>query len=483
VIHEGLVYSSNDEFAGVLVPFLREAAAADQPAFVALWSEREDLLRAELGAAAAGVTFLDASAVYVRPGAALHAWSVALDPSLAGGATPVRVVGEPPVSAVPGREERWRRLESLYNRLYGDAPVSMICSYDARTSSDEALDVCHSTHPTLVQGLGRGPSPEYFAAASGAVFATAGEPRGTETSSATASSAKELVALRPAVIWPARTARVAAADAQDLALAVTELGRAAFADSAGTVTVETRDHGDRWSCEVSLSGAGVLSGRRAQVAIAIGSIVADRVELASNAQRELVRFVIEGRKLAPRERILAAAQELFGRNGIRGTSVNAIAARANVAKATFYLLFPSKAELVRTWVVTGTPDWHEFARGEVEARAETPRQRLRAWFDVLAEWIDQDVQAESSLMRIWSELRDPGHDAHEHQRASTAEVRGYLRELAAAAGTPDPDVLADELYLLAQGVIVEAVRTHSAQPVRVAASAAARLVETALPPA
>jgi AcrR family transcriptional regulator len=481
VIHEGLVYSSDDAFAAVLVPFLREAAVADQPAFVALRPEREELLRAELGTAAAGVTFLDADSVYARPGATLRSFSAAVDKSLSDGATLVRVVGEPPIDRVPGREERWRRLESLYNRLYSDAPVSMICPYDARASSGEALGVCHSTHPTIVREAGREPSPEYFAAAPGAVFATAVDPRGTETSSATAGSAEELVALRPAVVWPARTAGVAAADAQDLVLAVTELGQAAFAHSVGTVTVKTRDEGDAWSCEVSLTGAGVLAGRRAQVALAIGSIVADRVELASDAQGELVRFVLAERKLTPRERILEAAQDLFGRDGIRGTSVNAIAARANVAKATFYTLFPSKAELVRTWVATGTPDWQEFARGEVEARAETPRERLRTWFAVLAEWIDQDVRAESSLSRIWSELRDPGHDAHEHQRASTAEVRDYLRDLAAAAGAPEPDLLAAELYLLAQGVIVEAVRTRSAEPVHVAASAAARLLDTALP--
>ncbi len=54
---------------------------------------------------------------------------------------------------------------------------------------------------------------------------------------------------------------------------------------------------------------------------------------------------------ATRQRLLAAAEELFGTRGYHATSITDITRQAGVAQGTFYLYFPSKraifAELVR----------------------------------------------------------------------------------------------------------------------------------------
>src|SRR3569832_1536470 len=58
-----------------------------------------------------------------------------------------------------------------------------------------------------------------------------------------------------------------------------------------------------------------------------------------------------------RETILAAAQALFLKHGLRGTSMEAIAREAKIAKPTLYVYFPEKGaifaallnELVATW--------------------------------------------------------------------------------------------------------------------------------------
>ncbi|MCZ2404477.1 helix-turn-helix transcriptional regulator [Paenarthrobacter sp. Z7-10] len=47
-----------------------------------------------------------------------------------------------------------------------------------------------------------------------------------------------------------------------------------------------------------------------------------------------------------RERIMAAAYDLFSRRGIRDVGINELVSRAGVAKATFYAHFPSKDNLV-----------------------------------------------------------------------------------------------------------------------------------------
>ena len=50
---------------------------------------------------------------------------------------------------------------------------------------------------------------------------------------------------------------------------------------------------------------------------------------------------------ATRGRVLSAARTLFSRNGIDGTTIAQIAARANVAESTVYALFKSKDGLLQ----------------------------------------------------------------------------------------------------------------------------------------
>jgi AcrR family transcriptional regulator len=52
------------------------------------------------------------------------------------------------------------------------------------------------------------------------------------------------------------------------------------------------------------------------------------------------------RKLATRERIVREALELFGRHGFGSTTVDAIVARADVAKGTFFNYFPRKEAIL-----------------------------------------------------------------------------------------------------------------------------------------
>ena len=204
------MYASDEEYVGVLVPFLREAVEAGQPALVTLPGDRWELVQSELGDAAGGVTFHDNAAWYCRPGAALVAWKSALDEAVATADRFVRAVGEPPLLHDVGREERWKRYESLFNQLYTDEPIWIVCPYDARALSETALDVCRHTHPTVSTAAGRGASPEYFASRPGTPHAPLSEAEGEETSTATARTSDEILELRRAVAWPGLAASVSA---------------------------------------------------------------------------------------------------------------------------------------------------------------------------------------------------------------------------------------------------------------------------------
>src|SRR5829696_10481018 len=59
---------------------------------------------------------------------------------------------------------------------------------------------------------------------------------------------------------------------------------------------------------------------------------------------------------ATRDRICAAAEELFVGDGYTRTSIRAVAKAAAVAEATIYLTFPNKAALLDAVIVRATRD-------------------------------------------------------------------------------------------------------------------------------
>src|SRR5256885_10144411 len=93
------------------------------------------------------------------------------------------------------------------------------------------------------------------------------------------------------------------------------------------------------------------------------------------------------RVAAPRERILAAARELFYRHGIRAVGVEAIAAAAGTNKMTLYRHFSSKDELVAEYL-------RQAAKGDAAnwdrlqaAHPGDPLTQLRAWLKDMSDHV------------------------------------------------------------------------------------------------
>jgi AcrR family transcriptional regulator len=87
-------------------------------------------------------------------------------------------------------------------------------------------------------------------------------------------------------------------------------------------------------------------------------------------------------KLTPRERLLAAADELFYREGVRSVGIDRVIERAGVAKATLYNAFGSKEELVKAYFDSR----HEARRRRLAQAMEgidSPRGKLLVVFDVM----------------------------------------------------------------------------------------------------
>src|SRR5437870_2280594 len=81
----------------------------------------------------------------------------------------------------------------------------------------------------------------------------------------------------------------------------------------------------------------------------------------------------------PRERILAAASDLFYRHGIRAVGVEAIAEAAGTNKMTLYRHFDSKDELVAEYLRRLAADAGRFWDELETASPGDPRAQLHGW--------------------------------------------------------------------------------------------------------
>lgn len=152
----------------------------------------------------------------------------------------------------------------------------------------------------------------------------------------------------------------------------------------------------------------------------------------------------------PRERILAVARDLFYRHGVHSVGVELIAEAAQTNKMTLYRHFKSKEELVveymRGLAAEGDAVWERLEA----TYPDDPEQRLRAWVDHVEEVLTSRFERGCALANAAVELQ-PDHPARTVIEAYKQRKREHLVRLFADSRYRDPDMLADEVFLLFEG--------------------------------
>lgn len=159
---------------------------------------------------------------------------------------------------------------------------------------------------------------------------------------------------------------------------------------------------------------------------------------------------------SPRDRILAAACELFNRSGIRSVGVDAIMAAAGVARGTFYRYFPGKDDLVLAFLERSDTEWRSWFTAAVHASGGDARARMIGVFQMLPGWFASASFRGSPVLNVAAELGGSQPGVTELAGAHTAWVRAFLVALAVQAGTGQPEELACRLQLLLNGAVVTA---------------------------
>jgi AcrR family transcriptional regulator len=156
--------------------------------------------------------------------------------------------------------------------------------------------------------------------------------------------------------------------------------------------------------------------------------------------------------LPPKDRIVRAARELFYRSGLHSVGVDAIAEAAGTNKMTLYRHFDSKdqliAECMRQICADFVTTWEQIA---TECESD-PKRLLKAWLDFS---FDRTTHSRGcALANAAVQLPDKDHPAKRVIEDNKRKFREMTVQLCRNAGLDEPDLLADELFLLCEGANV-----------------------------
>jgi AcrR family transcriptional regulator len=184
-------------------------------------------------------------------------------------------------------------------------------------------------------------------------------------------------------------------------------------------------------------------------------------------------------RASARDRLLAAASELFYAEGTHTVGIDRIIERAGVAKASLYNTFGSKDELIRAYLEARHARVAKRITAAIE-RHETPREKLLAIFDAQSEQFHDPTYRGCAFVNASAETQ-PGSVVEQASDDYRSWVRGTFAKLARDAGAADPETLARHLVLLYDGAGVAARMDRTPDAAMVARSTAEILLDSSLP--
>jgi AcrR family transcriptional regulator len=156
-----------------------------------------------------------------------------------------------------------------------------------------------------------------------------------------------------------------------------------------------------------------------------------------------------------KEHILQTASELFYSQGIKSTGVDAIVKAAGTTKMSLYKYFPSKDDLVLAHLSKSRAAMLAQLQIEIEAQADTPKQKLLAIFEMFAKLLKSPDFRGCPFINAAAEFAVENNPVQQAAAEFYTEFRKLLANLAVLAGIANAEQLAGQLVLLIAGAIVD----------------------------
>jgi len=241
--HPGLIYRSSDEYLQATTRFVRQATDAGQPVLVAVPGPNLTLLRDALHDLSGAVTFADMSVAGRNPGRIIPGVLLAFAATHA--RRRVAIIGEPIWAERTSVEyPACAAHEALINAVFAGRDAAILCPYDATRLQPDRLHDAWRTHPVMITGGRRRPSPWYqdpLTTAAGFNQPLPDPPPDAARVPYTTPTA--LIEIRRFIAAHARAAGLPDDRVDDLVLAVNELAENTLrhTDHGGTATLWTED--------------------------------------------------------------------------------------------------------------------------------------------------------------------------------------------------------------------------------------------------
>lgn len=178
-----------------------------------------------------------------------------------------------------------------------------------------------------------------------------------------------------------------------------------------------------------------------------------------------------------RQRLIAAANKRFYRDGFRNVGVDQILSDVGISKTAFYKHFESKEDLMLS-VLQDQNRWVQdtFRHMIRERGGDCPEAQLRALMDVVEMVIESEGFQGCIFVNAAIEFPLPHEPAHLASAKSKSDIEDIVFAVATEAGAADPRALAQELCLVMEGVYVTRHVTGRRDAIGIARRLAERII-------
>jgi AcrR family transcriptional regulator len=165
------------------------------------------------------------------------------------------------------------------------------------------------------------------------------------------------------------------------------------------------------------------------------------------------------KKASPREKLLAAADELFYNEGVHAVGIDRVIEKAGVAKGSLYYNFGGKDDLIKEYLLGRHASW--TARiDQATAAVDEPKAKILAVFDVLGTLFAEPGYRGCSFVNAVAEAPAGGPELK-----AAANFRSWLHnlfgDLVAQLDVANAQELSDQLVILYDGAVGAAQMDNS----------------------
>ena len=183
-----------------------------------------------------------------------------------------------------------------------------------------------------------------------------------------------------------------------------------------------------------------------------------------------------------RERLLRIADELFYARGLHAVGIDEIIEKSGAAKATLYAHFPTKDDLIASYLRQRSVRWRAHMAARLAEAPTSPIERIDTVFAILADGCGTPGFRGCPFINAAVEYPDPRHRASLAGSEHRQWILELFRSLVVEAKIRQPDRVAAQLALLYDSAMVGTQMNRNPAAASHARDVARILVEAALRP-